>query len=184
MNTLLTELDGLDERRDVYVIAATNRPDMIDPAMCRPGRLDKLLYVDLPTAEERVEIITTLTRKLPLGDSANALVLQNLVREGCEGYSGADLSALVREAGVIALKRVLGAFDLLGANQEVQADLDVIVTPDDFRLAITKLSPSVSPTQRKRYLALRNKFAGLSLRVKDGGDGESQNPNPPLGVSA
>ena len=81
MNTLLTELDGLDERRDVYVIAATNRPDMIDPAMCRPGRLDKLLYVDLPTAEERVEIITTLTRKLPLGDSANALVLQNLVRD-------------------------------------------------------------------------------------------------------
>ncbi|TFK80300.1 AAA-domain-containing protein, partial [Polyporus arcularius HHB13444] len=63
VNTLLTELDGLDARKSVYVIAATNRPDMIDPAMCRPGRLDKLLYVDLPTADERAEIVRKMTRK-------------------------------------------------------------------------------------------------------------------------
>jgi len=50
----LTEMDGLDERRDVFVIAATNRPDIIDPAMLRPGRLDKLLYVPLPTREDRL----------------------------------------------------------------------------------------------------------------------------------
>jgi len=183
VNTLLTELDGLDERREVYVIAATNRPDMIDPAMCRPGRLDKLLYVDLPSPDERVEIISTLTRNVPLGDSTNQSVLQDLVREGCEGYSGADLSALVREAGVIALKRVLGAFDQMGMHQDVQFDEDVIVTPDDFRVAVTKLSPSVTPTQRKRYLALRNKFAGLSIRLKDSGEGESKKPEPPLGMS-
>jgi SpoVK/Ycf46/Vps4 family AAA+-type ATPase len=60
LSTLLTELDGLDARRGVFVLAATNRPDMLDPAMCRPGRLDKLLYVDLPAPEERAEIIRTL----------------------------------------------------------------------------------------------------------------------------
>ncbi|TFK80305.1 AAA ATPase, partial [Polyporus arcularius HHB13444] len=64
VNTLLTELNGLDARISVYVIAGTNRPDMIDPAMCRPGRLDKLLYVDLPTADERAEIVRKMTRKV------------------------------------------------------------------------------------------------------------------------
>ncbi|KAH9835158.1 P-loop containing nucleoside triphosphate hydrolase protein, partial [Rhodofomes roseus] len=65
VNTLLTELDGLDARRAVYVIAATNRPALIGHAMCRPGRLDKLLYVDLPSAEERTEIGRTLMRREP-----------------------------------------------------------------------------------------------------------------------
>jgi ribosome biogenesis ATPase len=59
-------MDGLDERRDVFVIAATNRPDIIDPAMLRPGRLDKLLYVPLPTKMDRFSILETVTRKLPL----------------------------------------------------------------------------------------------------------------------
>ena len=60
VNTLLAELDGLDSRRGVFVLAATNRPDILDPAMCQPGRLDKLLYVDLPAADERAEIVRTL----------------------------------------------------------------------------------------------------------------------------
>jgi ribosome biogenesis ATPase len=59
-------MDGLDERRDVFVIAATNRPDIIDPAMLRPGRLDKLLYVPLPTPDDRYSILKTLTRNVPI----------------------------------------------------------------------------------------------------------------------
>lgn len=66
VNQLLTELDGLDDRRNVFVIAATNRPDIIDPAMLRPGRLDKLLYVPLPTNEDRLQILETVTRRLPV----------------------------------------------------------------------------------------------------------------------
>jgi ribosome biogenesis ATPase len=89
-------MDGLDERRDVFVIAATNRPDIIDPAMLRPGRLDKLLYVPLPTKEDRLSILKTVTRSLPI---AKDVVLKSVsFSEHCEGYSGADLSALVREA--------------------------------------------------------------------------------------
>lgn len=66
VNQLLTEMDGLEERRDVFVIAATNRPDIIDPAMLRPGRLDKLLYVPLPSEQDRLSILKTVTRKLPV----------------------------------------------------------------------------------------------------------------------
>ena len=64
-------MDGLEERRDVFVIAATNRPDIIDPAMLRPGRLDKLLYVPLPGKEDRFSIMKTLTRKLPMTKDVN-----------------------------------------------------------------------------------------------------------------
>ena len=89
-------MDGLDERRDVFVIAATNRPDIIDPAMLRPGRLDKLLYVPLPHKDDRLSILKTLTRKIPL---AKDVLLKSIAyTDSCEGYSGADLSALVREA--------------------------------------------------------------------------------------
>lgn len=66
VNQLLTELDGVDSRTGVYVIAATNRPDMIDPALLRPGRLDKVLYVPLPPADGRVAILHALTRHTPL----------------------------------------------------------------------------------------------------------------------
>ena len=70
-NTLLTELDGLNDRKGVYVIAATNRPEIIDAAMIRPGRLDHPLFVALPTPEDRVEILTALTRKTPLSDGVD-----------------------------------------------------------------------------------------------------------------
>ena len=175
MNTLLTELDGLDARKSVYVIAATNRPDMIDPAMCRPGRLDKLLYVDLPSTHERAEIVRKMTRKVPLGSTAGDAspktvqqMVEDLVRERCEGYSGADLAALVREAGVAALKRTLGALDAMDAGQlpgQPQEEQRVQVSVDDFVQALDKVQPSVSVAQRRKYEALRSKFAGLPVEA-------------------
>lgn len=174
VNTLLTELDGLDARKSVYVIAATNRPDMIDPAMCRPGRLDKLLYVDLPSANERVEIVRTLTRKVPLGvsgedsgPSALELVrtgIEGMVREHCDGYSGADLAAVVREAGVVALKRTLGTLDAMEEERSSPSNLLLRVCLEDFSMSLAKVQPSVSLAQRRRYEALRQKFAGLPVR--------------------
>ena len=89
-------MDGLEERRGVFVIAATNRPDIIDPAMLRPGRLDKLLYVPLPTKEDRHSILKTVCRKVPIAGDVDLLKVSH--DPHCEGYSGADLSALVREA--------------------------------------------------------------------------------------
>ncbi|KAH7884860.1 P-loop containing nucleoside triphosphate hydrolase protein [Phlebopus sp. FC_14] len=182
VNTLLTELDGLDGRKSVYVIGATNRPDMIDPAMVRPGRLDKLLYVDLPSADERAEIVRTLMRRVPLQDEEVITAVGTLVREKCGGYSGADLAAVVREAGVVALKRVLGSLEDDveesgnlstaddGQNREGDAERRrvVLVTEDDFTKAVEKVGPSVSNAQRRKYEGLRSKFAGgLFARVKE-----------------
>ena len=71
VNTLLTELDGLNDRKGVYMVAATNRPDIIDPAMIRPGRLDHQLFVALPSPSERSEILRTLTKKTPLASDVD-----------------------------------------------------------------------------------------------------------------
>nr|POE54901.1 putative aaa domain-containing protein c16e9.10c [Quercus suber] len=103
VNTLLTELDGLSERHGIYVIAATNRPDIIDEAMLRPGRLETPLFVDLPGPAERVEILRTLLRNKPV-DALDA-VAEFARTDACKGYSGADLSALVRQAGHGAMER-------------------------------------------------------------------------------
>jgi len=186
VNTLLTELDGLDARNGVHIVAATNRPDMLDPAMCRPGRLDKLLFVDLPDAKERKEIFGALIRKLPLGDAANNGSERDAIREFIgherfDGFSGADIAALVREAGVVALRREIATWELSGSapgasshhewGLEMQQPLDrretpkVIVSLRDFELAANKVGPSVSVAQRKRYQNLRARFAGATPTV-------------------
>ena len=98
-------MDGLEERRGVFVIAATNRPDIIDPAMLRPGRLDKLLYVPLPTKDDRLSILMTVCRKIP---TDNDVDLKKIAfDQRCEGYSGADISALVREAQMTTLRSLV-----------------------------------------------------------------------------
>ena len=90
VNQLLTELDGADPRQNVFIIAATNRPDLIDPAMLRPGRLDKLLYVPFPSEPERADILRALTGKMPLSGSVDLAVVAADKRT--EGFSGADLA--------------------------------------------------------------------------------------------
>ena len=97
---LITELDGIKDLNNVIVIAATNRPDLIDPALLRPGRLDKLVYVPPPDLKARLEILKVHTRYLPLSDDVDLHELAKLT----ENYSGADLEALVREAFIIALR--------------------------------------------------------------------------------
>ncbi|KAI0246796.1 P-loop containing nucleoside triphosphate hydrolase protein [Lactifluus subvellereus] len=168
VNTLLTELDGLDARRGVFVLAATNRPDMLDPAMRRPGRLDKLLYVDLPSPDERAEIVRTLLvrRRVPLAPPAAADSIAEMVRGARgEGYSGADLAALVREAGVRALRRALGTLEEMEEGRPAEEGHEattglgsVVVLVEDFQAALEKVAPSVSTVQRRRYEALRGTF--------------------------
>jgi ribosome biogenesis ATPase len=187
VNTLLTELDGLDARRGVFVLAATNRPDMLDPAMCRPGRLDKLLYVDLPAPDERAEIVRTLVtrRRVPLapigGTSTDALdqVAEMITGARGDGYSGADLAAVVREAGVRALRRALGNLEEMdasgfgphvgdGAEKDATAG-GVVVLVEDFEAALEKVAPSVSKAQRRRYEALRETFGnGVGVNNREG----------------
>ncbi|MCJ1390435.1 hypothetical protein MMC18_003294 [Xylographa bjoerkii] len=121
VNTLLTELDGLSNRQGIYVIAATNRPDIIDPAMLRPGRLETLLFVDLPGEDERVEILQTLIRNLNIKFSAD---IASVARD-CEGFSGADLESLLRRAGYAAIKRDddIRLGDFVSARSSVRASV-------------------------------------------------------------
>ena len=134
VNTLLTELDGLSSRAGIYVIAATNRPDIIDPAMLRPGRLGTLLFVDLPGPDERVEILGTLVKIPTTADVAE-------VARRCDGFSGADLESLLRAAGIAALRR----------------DADVIEQVD-FDEALKKVRRSVGEEEGGRYRRLRGRW--------------------------
>ncbi|KAJ3219934.1 hypothetical protein HDU67_008463 [Dinochytrium kinnereticum] len=162
VNTLLTELDGMQGRSQVYIIAATNRPDMIDPAMLRPGRLDKTLYVDLPSGQERLEILKTITRSTPL---SNVDLSRVALDPRCEGFSGADLAALVREAAVAALRATLyksrpseEALALIDPDHGVGSD-PIWVTEEHFGIAFSRMAPSVSKRDKKRYELLRVRFS-------------------------
>ncbi|GAA5931984.1 hypothetical protein JCM3775_004204 [Rhodotorula graminis] len=183
VNTLLTELDGLEPRKQVFVIGATNRPDILDPAMCRPGRLDKLLYVDLPTPAERVEILGACARKTPLASDVDLVQVAHHPR--AEGLSGADLAALVREAATSAVKELFAALDLdldgpalgssaggpLGAGA-TQAQLEARVEMRHFAAALERANPSVSRQQRRRFETLRRRFAGQPVGHR-GEEGEA-----------
>jgi peroxin-1 len=109
VNQLLTQMDGAEGLSGVYVLAATSRPDLIDPALLRPGRLDKSLICDLPNLEDRVDILRALGRKLKLG--ADVLDKLDEVAKRTEGFSGADLQALVSNAQLEAIHDVLGDND-------------------------------------------------------------------------
>eukprot|EP00474_Spongospora_subterranea_P010342 CRZ10800.1 hypothetical protein [Spongospora subterranea] len=151
VNTLLTEMDGMDSRRHVYVIAATNRPDMIDSAMLRPGRLDKLLYVPLPNQHDRAAILRSHTRKIPLSDDVD---IEKIVADSrCSGYSGADIAALAREASLSALKRHLSEKegDVVNMTDSYDDQTNCQVTPSDFMFALQKVFPSVSEATQRKY---------------------------------
>ncbi|NWH79129.1 NVL protein, partial [Piaya cayana] len=106
VNQLLTEMDGLENRQQVFIMAATNRPDIIDPAILRPGRLDKTLYVGLPPPEDRLAILKTITKDGTRPPLDNDVSLEEIAySQHCDCYTGADLSALVREASICALRQ-------------------------------------------------------------------------------
>jgi len=100
VNQLLTELDGVEELKDVVFIAATNRPDLVDPGLLRPGRIDKLIEVKAPDERARIDIFKIHTKGVPLGRDVS---IEELSKK-TEGFSGADIEGLVREAALISLK--------------------------------------------------------------------------------
>ncbi|KAM7457490.1 hypothetical protein BLSTO_01747 [Blastocystis sp. subtype 1] len=139
VNMLLTEMDGLEDRKQVFVIAATNRPDIIDPAMLRPGRLDTLLLVPLPSEDDRLDILRTITKHTPLAADVD---LERIARDKrCERFSGADLSNLVREATLTAIR------PSLLSGQPAPS----VVTQADFESALQVVKPSVSKEDLEKY---------------------------------
>ena len=125
---LLTELDGIDPLRDVVVLGATNRPDLIDPALLRPGRLERLVFIEPPDAAARGEILRTAGKSIPLSDDVD---LDEVAAE-LDGYSAADCVALLREAALTAMRRSIDAADVMA---------------DDLAAARKTVRPSLDPAQ-------------------------------------
>ncbi|MBV9514649.1 MAG: AAA family ATPase, partial [Mycobacteriaceae bacterium] len=125
---LLTELDGIDPLRDVVVLGATNRPDLVDSALLRPGRLERLVFVEPPDADARREILRTAAKSVPLADDVDL----DALAEQLQRYSGADCVALLREAALTAMRRSIDAAD---------------VTAADLAAAREKVKPSLAPVQ-------------------------------------
>lgn len=116
--SLLTELDGIEPMRNVVVLGATNRPDLIDPALLRPGRLERLVFVEPPDAEARREILRTAGKSIPLVDEGEQAVDLDALASTLDGYSAADCVALLREAAMTAMRRSIDAADVTAADVE------------------------------------------------------------------
>jgi transitional endoplasmic reticulum ATPase len=132
ISQLLTEMDGIVTLSDIVVIAATNRPDMVDSAVLRPGRFDRIIYVPEPDQKSRLEIFNIYTKDMPLASDVDLIPLAAKTKY----YSGADIESICREAAMHALRRDLSARE---------------VTMNDFQVALKEVGPSVTPEMEKWY---------------------------------
>ena len=148
VSQLLTLMSGLEEMKNVFVLAATNRPDIVDPALLRPGRFDKQILVPVPDEKARLEIFKVHTRNMPL---AKDVSLEELAKR-CEGYSGADIEAVCREAALNALRRDINAKE---------------VTKEDFEKALEQIPPSVSKELNEIYEKIMKRRKQVNPKKKE-----------------
>ena len=139
LNQLLAEMDGIEDLSNVIVVAATNRPDMLDSALMRPGRFDRIVYVGVPDKEGREAILKIHTKNMPLEKSID---IKKLAEE-LEGYTGADVESLVREAAMLALRE----------NIDTKK-----VTKKHFEKAMEKVPASVSKSDQQRYKQIEQQY--------------------------
>jgi transitional endoplasmic reticulum ATPase len=165
VNTILAEMDGLEELNNVVLIGATNRPNLLDPALLRPGRFDELIYVGTPDKDGRRQILAIHTADMPLGEDVD---LDSLA-ERTERFTGADLEDLVRRAGLTALRRGLDAAK---------------VSMADFEAALKETRASVTPEMVEDYARIQQTLKSEATRPTGGGIGfvypgmlQPRNPN-------
>ena len=151
VSQLLTELDGIEELEDVVVVATTNRPDLIDNALLRPGRLDRHVHVPVPDEEARRAILKVHTRNKPLADDVD---LDDLATR-TDGYVGADIEALAREATMNATREFINSVDPEEAIESVD---NVRVTMEHFENALGEVKPSVDEEVREEYQEIESRF--------------------------
>jgi transitional endoplasmic reticulum ATPase len=132
ISQLLTEMDGINTLHDIVIVAATNRPDMVDPAVIRPGRFDRLIYAPEPDEKSRIQIFKLYTKNMPLEQDVDI----NQLAFATKYYSGADIESLCREAAIRALRR----------DVNIQK-----ITNKDFQDALKDVGPSITPDMEKWY---------------------------------
>jgi transitional endoplasmic reticulum ATPase len=151
VSQLLTELDGLEELEDVVVIATSNRPDLIDSALLRPGRLDRHVHVPVPDEEARKAIFEVHTRNKPVADDVD---LDWLASE-TEGYVGADIEAVTREASMAASRGFIRSVDPEEIGESVG---NVRISREHFEQALDEVTPSVTEDTKERYEEIEEQF--------------------------
>jgi transitional endoplasmic reticulum ATPase len=139
LNQLLAEMDGIEDLTNVIVVGATNRPDILDPALMRPGRFDRIVYVPVPSQEGRLQILQIHTNKMPLDKSVDLEKLS----EDTEGFTGADIESLTREAAMLALR------------EDIESKK---VKKEHFLKAMETVRPSVSKNDEERYKQIESKY--------------------------
>ena len=140
LNQMLAELDGLEDMKDILIIGATNRPDMLDPALLRPGRFDKILLVNAPEEKGREMILDIHTKNMPI--KSKDKIIKDIAKKTI-GYTGADLEALVREAAMLSLRENI-------ESKEVKKK--------HFDEALKKIKPSVTKTTLDVYKKVEESF--------------------------
>ncbi|MFH1376865.1 MAG: AAA family ATPase [Candidatus Woesearchaeota archaeon] len=139
VNQLLSEMDGLEELHDVIVIGATNRPDMVDPALLRPGRFDRIIMTPVPDQKGREEIFKVHTKRMPISKQVDIKKLA----EQTNNYVGSDIEAVCREAGMLALRNDIKAKE---------------ITAKDFKDALEKVKPSITDRDIKTYEEIEQRY--------------------------
>jgi len=177
LNQLLVEMDGFEGTEGVIVIAATNRPDVLDPALLRPGRFDRQVYVPLPDIRGRELILKVHMRKVPVADDVNA----NIIARGTPGFSGADLANLVNEAALFAArasKRLVDMDDFEKAKDKIVmgAERRSIVMPEKERMntayhesghtVVAKMIPGTDPVHKVTIIP-RGRALGVTMQLPE-----------------
>jgi transitional endoplasmic reticulum ATPase len=171
MNQLLTEIDGVGAKKNVFFIGATNRPELLDEALLRPGRLDQLIYIPLPDMPARQGVLEATLRKSPVA----ANVPLSFIAQKTEGFSGADLAELCQRAAKAAIRDAIAADELRtqaaaggDAAMEEEAVVKQEITRKHFEEAFAGARRSVSLTDLGKYDNFRSKF-DPSYKTKAGG---------------
>ncbi|MBB3348098.1 CDC48 family AAA ATPase [Sphingomonas sp. BK069] len=153
VNTILAEMDGLEELQSVVVIGATNRPNLVDPALLRPGRFDELIYVGVPDQSGRRRILSIQTQKMPLADDVDL----DAVARRTERFTGADLEDVVRRAGLIALRESLESRQVTAAHfDRALEESRASVTPEverDYEQMASRLKQDANAIQPIGFIA-------------------------------
>lgn len=178
LNQLLVEMDGFEANEGVIIIAATNRPDVLDPALLRPGRFDRQIVIPNPDVKGREKILRVHMKKVPLASNVDAMV----IARGTPGFSGADLSNLVNEAALLAArrnKRMVGMEDFEDAKDKVMMGVErksLVMTENEKRLtayheaghAIVALNEVESDPIHKATIVPRGRALGMVMRLPEG----------------
>jgi cell division protease FtsH len=177
LNQILVEMDGFEPNAKVIVIAATNRPDVLDPALLRPGRFDRRVAIDLPDRDDRKAILDVHSRKKPLQDDVNL----QIIAQRTPGFSGADLASLMNEGAILAAREIrkkVGQFDLIRSIEKVMLGPERkshVLSKKERRVTayhevghalVASVLPYADPVQKISIIS-RGRAAGYTLKLPD-----------------